>query len=68
MKLEEVGQTKVLSSIRGRPTVKVIMCIKAPRGIMQIYEPMYPSLDTRSSDNRKVQCQAIKAFMKRHNA
>ena len=54
--LDEVGKTKTLDSLRRKPTVRVLMTIKAPRGECQLFESKH--LDS--------QCKAIKAFMKEH--
>ena len=58
MNLEEVGSLKTLDNLRNHPTVKVIMCVKAPKGIMQLFDRNYISPDS--------QCEAIKAFMEEH--
>ena len=68
MELEETGQAKVLTGLRGSPVVKVIMTIKAPKGICQIYETPSVHIYNRhlGSSPTDVQCEAIKAFMEQH--
>jgi len=61
MELSNVGQVISLNDLRDKPIVKVIMVIKAPRGICQIFE---------NPPNRHyagTQCEAVRAFMEQHN-
>ncbi len=60
MELDEVGKEKVLTDLRGRPTVKVVMAIKAPKGMCQLFE------EKSYRHYNLTQCEAIKAFMEEH--
>jgi len=58
MELDQVGKVVKINGLRGQPTVKIIMGIKAPRGKCFIFESSYMELET--------QVEAIKAFMEQH--
>ncbi len=57
MELDEVGKIRV---IFGDIVVKVIMAIKAPRGMCQIFK------DTKQCGNYERQAEAVRAFMEEH--
>jgi len=67
MELDEVGKLKTLNNLQSRPTVRVIMAIKAPKGECQIFEaPLYRYRGGINQTRLNNQCQAIKAFMRQH--
>jgi len=64
MGLNEVGKLKTLNNLRNKPTVRVIMAIKAPKGECQLFEPNHPYNIDKYQDH----AEAIKAFMEQNNA
>jgi len=63
-----VGKEIRIDSLRGQPTVKVVMAIKAPRGMCRIFgQP--PNRYSKHLGQAYVdaQCEAIRAFMEQHS-
>ena len=60
MELSETGTDKAFYYDVGRHKVHVLMTIKTPRGMCQIYGDMKEARDDHYWDKR---CKAVKAFM-----
>jgi len=68
MELEDVGKIRELTDLRGEPSVRVVMAIKSPRGMCQIFEqPLNQYSKHLGQTYVDAQCDAIRAFMEQHN-